>query len=236
MESQRHFEVKSDQMAAIIFDCDGTLVDSESMQAKALQKGLAQSGVDIDLEEIKRRTTGVDNPTVLKNIEAERGLRLPADLEAQIEELALGLVSEGIQAIDGAVEVVQALARANLPLAVASNSSRELVVAMLAAVDLIAPFHGRIATRDLVEAPKPAPDVYLMAARLLAVSPERCLAVEDSPTGVISARRAGMSVAGFFSSSGAYQSKELLEAGATFVIDDLRAVLARALGLAPLWV
>ena len=212
-------------VAAIIFDCDGTLIDSEMMQAKALQKGLAQSGVDIDLDDIKRRTTGVDNPTVLKNIETERGVRLPASLEAQIEQLAGGLVSEGIQAIDGAVEVVHALARANLPMAVASNSTQDLVVAMLTAVDLIEPFNGRIATRDLVESPKPAPDAYLLAARMLAIAPGRCLAVEDSPTGVRSARRAGMSVAGFFSASGAYQSKELLEAGATFIIDDLRSLL-----------
>lgn len=225
MGSGRELELSRAQVAAVIFDCDGTLVDSELMQAKALQKALAENGVDVDLEDIKRRTTGIDNGTVLRNLEIERGLRLPRDLEANIEKLAHGLLSEGVEAIDGAVEVVRALARDNLALAVASNSRRDLVVGMLAAVDLTEPFQGRIATRDQVKAPKPAPDVYLLAARMLAVAPDRCLAVEDSPAGVSSAHRAGMTVVGLCCASGVYPSKDLRAAGATWVIDDLRALL-----------
>jgi beta-phosphoglucomutase-like phosphatase (HAD superfamily) len=96
---------------------------------------------------------------------------------------------------------------------------------MLERVGLKAYFEGRIAARDEVKAPKPAPDVYLLAASKLSARPCDCLAVEDSPTGIAAARAAGMRVIGFCPTSGVYGARDLFEAGATFVVHELIELL-----------
>jgi HAD superfamily hydrolase (TIGR01509 family) len=210
---------------AIVFDCDGTLIDSELLHAKALQASLSAAGIEYDLEELRRRSTGVDNGSFLRQIAAESGVELPGEIEIGAEKLAHRLISNGIRTMPGAAAVVSELARLGVAPAIASNSRARLVAAMLNAVNMQRPFMGRIATSDQVNRPKPAPDVYLLAARMLDVPFNCCLAVEDSPTGVTSARQAGMPVVGFCPVLGAHRDDDLLKAGATVVIDDLRALL-----------
>lgn len=113
-----------------------------------------------------------------------------------------------------------------MPLAIASNSTSHLVFRMLDQSGLGAFFSGRVATRDLVKAPKPAPDIYLLAAQMLGSPPELCLVVEDSPTGVAGARAAGMTVVGFSPPVAGCSAELLLQAGASSVITELRCLLA----------
>jgi HAD superfamily hydrolase (TIGR01509 family) len=212
--------------AAIVFDCDGTLVDSEGIHAKALQGALEELDVPLTVEEIRSQSAGIANGDYLRRVAAERHIVLRADAEGLVEDIADRLIDDEIRLIDGADSVVRRLAQRGIPLAVASNSSRRLVEHMLRAVQLAGMFAGRIATRDDVAMPKPAPDVYHYAARLLDTRSGNCLAIEDSPVGVAAARAASMRVIGFQPRSSFVPQGQLIDAGASLVIKSLGEVLS----------
>lgn len=209
----------------VVFDCDGTLVDSELIHAKALQGALADMGVTLSPEQIRSRSAGVANVDFLQRVAQERGLVLPADIGTVVEDNAFRLVSCELRVIEGAGQVVKTLAACGTRLAVASNSSRRLVRQMLTAAGLRPIFGGRIATCEDVMAPKPAPDIYRLAASLLSARAEDSLAVEDSPIGAVAARRAGMAVVGFCPPSGTFREEELIRAGAFAAISELGELL-----------
>lgn len=213
--------------AAVVFDCDGTLVDSEAIHAKALRGALADLGVHLTVDEIRSHSVGIANGDFLKRVAGEQGLTLPADAERRVEDIADRLIDDEIKLIDGADLVVSTLAASGISLAVASNSNRRLVEQMLHAVGLASVFAGRIATRDDVVRPKPAPDVYLHAAMLLGTRAEDCLAIEDSPVGVASARTAGMTVIGFSPQGAIFPGEQLLHAGARTLIARLAEIPRR---------
>ncbi len=208
--------------SALVFDCDGTLVDSEAIHADALWHVLREVGVHVEPHVFQDRFIGVDNPTIVEWVTATLKAELPADFDARVERHTHGAVSEKVRAIAGASAVIHSFSEAHVPLAVASNSSLRTVEAMLRGVGLMSYFEGRIASRDKVQFPKPAPDIYRLAARMLAVAPETCLAVEDSVPGIRSARAAGMSVIGF---SPGGNPADLVEAGAELVVCQLADLL-----------
>jgi HAD superfamily hydrolase (TIGR01509 family) len=211
---------------AVIFDCDGTLVDSEAIHAEALQQGVSRFGVDLGIAEVRSRSVGIDNATFLACVANEWGVAFPADAESQVEEIASCLIESKLRLVEGADEVVRRLASNGAALAVASNSRRRMVQQMLRVVGLESPFGDRIVSRDDVRAPKPAPDAYLLAARRLEAHTDDCMAIEDSPAGIIAARRAGIRVVvGFSDGSGTYGESDLLNAGASLAIEDLRVLL-----------
>jgi HAD superfamily hydrolase (TIGR01509 family) len=212
--------------AAIVFDCDGTLVDSEGIHAKALQGALERLGVRLTVEEIRSQSGGIANGDYLRRVAVEQGVLLPADAELLVEDIADQLIDDEIRLIDGADSVVRKLVGMGIPMAVASNSSRRLVEQMLRAVHLVGMFAGRIATRDDVKLAKPAPDVYCYAAGLLDARPEDCVAIEDSRVGVAAARAAGMTVIGFRPRSSFVPEDQLIAAGASVVITDLAEILS----------
>jgi HAD superfamily hydrolase (TIGR01509 family) len=212
--------------AAIVFDCDGTLVDSEGIHARALQGALERFGVHLTVADIRSQSSGIANGDFLRRVAAERRIALPVDAQLLVEDIADGLIDGEIELIDGADSVVRKLTEKGIPLAVASNSSRRMVEQMLRAVRLAGMFAGRIATRDDVAMPKPAPDVYRHAARLLDVRDEDCLAIEDSPVGAAAARAAGMTVIGFRPRSSFVPEDQLIDAGASRVIDSLGEILS----------
>lgn len=210
---------------AVVFDCDGTLVDSERIHAKALQGALAELGLRFSPEEILSQSAGAANVDFLGRVAADRGLTLPADIDRVVDDNAFRLIADELRPMDGAGQVVRELASGGVRLAVASNSTRRLVRQMLSATGLGSAFGERIATSDDVAVPKPAPDVYRLAAKLLSARTEDGLAVEDSPIGVTAARQAGMPVVGFCPASGTFTENELRRAGAFAVIGDLRELL-----------
>lgn len=210
---------------AVVFDCDGTLVDSELIHAKALQGALAALGLTLSPEQVLSQSAGVANADFLRRVADERGLTLPADIERAVEDNAMRLISEELRVIEGAGQVVNALLALGVRLAVASNSTVRLVRHMLSTVGLSAVFGERIATCEDVTAPKPAPDVYRLAVSLLSARAEDSLAVEDSPIGVTAARRAGMAVVGFCPPSATFAEDALTRAGAFAVIPDLGELL-----------
>lgn len=209
-------------MDAVVFDCDGVLVDSETRLVEIDQRMLADLGWHMTVEEVHARFVGKTAEHYLAEIR-----RNVPDLPANWRDPYLPLIEralrEELEAIPGVQEVISGF---SVPIAVASNSSRRRVRDSLRLVGLLRYFTGRIVSAEDVAEGKPAPDVYLRAAELLQVAPAACIAVEDSATGVRAARSAGMTV--FGSVDGLTPAHTLQAAGArTFAaMEDLPGMLS----------
>jgi HAD superfamily hydrolase (TIGR01509 family) len=181
--------------AAVFFDLDGLLLDTETVWSKAEAELFARHGRTFGPAE-KRRLIGTSGAKAASLI--EEMLDLPgqgAALSAAIRDLVWEALEEGAPAQPGAVELVAELSERGVPIGVASNSPRAIVDRAIAYSALNVEF-GVVLGGDDVPNPKPAPDVYLAAARALGAEPRDAVALEDSPPGVASARGAGMHVIG----------------------------------------
>jgi HAD superfamily hydrolase (TIGR01509 family) len=215
--------------ACLIFDCDGTLIDSEGLYAHADAAVLNELGLQISESVIRHRFTGIDRRSMLRSLQHNSGLFWPADIESRLDRAVSELAPARLQPMEGALETLKALTASGLRLAVASNSSLGNVSRMLQLCNLQSFFEGRIATADQVVAPKPAPDVYVLAADMLGVPCRDCLAIDDTPSGVQAAHAAGMTVVGFSPIGHVHTPRQLREAGALTVVDSL-ADLPTSLG------
>lgn len=176
---------------ALIFDMDGTLLDSEPMHFAVARGIFAEDGLDFTLEH-NSEFIGQSSLAVMEMLVARHRLpRTPAQYIALYEDRILGVMSKASQANDGVHALIAEAKRRGLKLGVASNSSGALVRATLTGLELIGDF-GALVGGDMVQNGKPAPDVYLEAARRLGVAPRECVAIEDSPTGVAAVLAAGM--------------------------------------------
>jgi HAD superfamily hydrolase (TIGR01509 family) len=181
--------------AAVIFDCDGLLVDTESAWTRAEEVLYARYGSTFTLEH-KRELLGQSGPVAWVTI--ERHLSMPdagERLEDELRELVTLEIERDAPAMPGTTELVAALRAAGTPIGLASNSPRDLVDLSLRGAGFSDAF-AAIVTADDVEHGKPSPDVYLEAARRLGADPSATVALEDSPTGVLAGRAAGMFVIG----------------------------------------
>lgn len=180
---------------AVVFDNDGLLLDTEEAWTRAEQRLFAALGREFTVEH-KRILIGSSRTMAAAKLEAI--LERAGDGEALMDEL-LRLVMEealaGVEPRPGAQRLLQRLSDAGVPLAVASNSEREFVERTLSSAGLFpaGPFAAVVSAND-IDRPKPAPDIYLEACRLLGVAPAEAVALEDSPIGVASAAAAGMFV------------------------------------------
>ena len=175
----------------IIFDCDGVLIDSEIISAQMLVAELAPFGVQIDLDYVARHFLGRSYPTVLRQIRNEFGLDLPEDFEARYRDRLLAAFETGLQVMPGIPALLEQLA---LPWCVATSSSRPRAERSLEISGLSERVGGRLYTASQVERAKPAPDLFLLAAREMGVPPARCLVIEDSLNGIRAGLAAGMEV------------------------------------------
>lgn len=178
---------------ALISDCDGVLVDSEVIAERVMYEALSAYAPLEELQRLLEGTFGLTSRDILDRVEKHFGLRIPDSFNREVRQRSEEMVAQ-VQPIPGAREALLAL---DLPVAVASNSRRHSLERLLARAGLSELIGERLASADMVALPKPAPDVYLRAASLLGVAPERCLVVEDSSTGTRAALAAGMRVIGF---------------------------------------
>jgi HAD superfamily hydrolase (TIGR01509 family) len=179
-------------IGAVIFDCDGTLVDSEPIAAaawadevRALDPAVALD--DDDLQALK----GQGLPFVLDFLGQRIGRALPHDIETRVRHRMAVAFRERLQPIPGAMELLQSL---SLPYCVASNGPRQKMELTLGVTGLLPWLQGRIFSAYEVGSFKPEPGLFLHAARELGVAPERCAVVEDSLTGIEAGLAAGMTV------------------------------------------
>ncbi|HEX3909348.1 MAG TPA: HAD family phosphatase [Solirubrobacteraceae bacterium] len=182
---------------AVVFDNDGLLLDTEEAWTRAEQTLFARVGIEFTMEH-KRRLIGSSRSLAAVKLEAI--LERPGEGERLMDELHELVMEEALRGVaprPGALELLERLSEAGVPLAVASNSEREFVERTLSSAGLLpdGPFATVISAND-VEHPKPAPDIYLEACRRLGVAPSEAVALEDSPIGVESAAAAGMFVIG----------------------------------------
>lgn len=178
-------------VAAALFDMDGLLLDTEAMYIEAIQVAARALGYpDMPLD-LCHSTAGVTGPMRNRVIEAHYGKGF--DIEAFREHFSLHvrrLTGTGIPLKPGVIELLEFLDGRGLPLAVATSARRPTAENHLGKAGLLERFKA-VATRDDVERTKPHPDVYLEAARRLAVAPECCIAFEDSNVGLEAAHAAG---------------------------------------------
>ncbi|MCX8070945.1 MAG: HAD family phosphatase [Candidatus Binatia bacterium] len=177
--------------AAVVFDLDGVLLDSEGLHYQAYCQVLREFDVVIGQEEYAEHWIGAGHGPEYA-VERYRLPITPTELRARKAPLYRELLHTRAQLMPHARDVVEGLYR-EFALGVATNSGREDVDWVLARFDLRRFFSAVIAREDYREA-KPAPDAYVAVRALLAVPAHRCLVVEDSPRGVLAARAAGLPV------------------------------------------
>lgn len=205
----------------VIFDCDGVLVDSERLSHAVLHEMLNEMGATISLEETVVRFIGTSMPTCIERIGVLLGRPAPRDFRSDFAGRTKAAFLAGLKTVAGVEEVLSSMAT---PFCVASNGNRAKVDFTLGHTGLLSRFAERVFTADQVDRPKPAPDLFLYAASCLNAVPSRVVVVEDTPTGIIAAKAAGMYAIGFASLT---PTSCLLEAGANVVVNDMPALQAR---------
>lgn len=175
----------------VIFDCDGTLVDSETVATEVLVDYLAELGTQLSFDEALIRFKGGRMADCIVEIEAMRGAPLPADSAKVLRQRIAHHLHQRLQPIEGALELVQSL---RVPFCLASNGPLQQIELSLGVTGLLPYFEGRIYSAYEVGSWKPAPDLFLHAASKMGVAPSRCAVVEDSLPGVQAGVAAGMLV------------------------------------------
>ncbi|WP_137895294.1 HAD family phosphatase [Ramlibacter sp. 2FC] len=217
---------------AVLFDCDGVLVDSEPITNGVLRDMLEERGWAMSAEACMRFFIGKAVRDERAAIEAHTGQPLTEDWMRAFYARRNAALEARLGAIDGALAAVHAVHEAVAGrIACASGADRHKVEMQLAKVGLRPYFEGRIFSGHEMPRSKPAPDVYLAAARALGVAPARCAVVEDTVTGVTAGRAAGATVYGYSPSPFGHGAPEALRAaGAAQVFTDM-AELPALLGL-----
>ena len=177
----------------IIFDCDGVLVDSEPLANQIFIDMVAYYGVHLDPDWLFAHFVGralVDN---IRHIRDDFGVTLPEDFAERYRAATRKQLAEQVQPVAGIETLLDSL---TVPYCVASSGRHDKIRTTLGATGLLPRFSDRMFSAFDVAAPKPAPDVFLLAARTMQVAPEHCLVIEDSPSGVRAGVAAGMTVYG----------------------------------------
>ncbi|MDF2096968.1 HAD family hydrolase [Aquibaculum arenosum] len=221
----------------LIFDCDGVLIDSEALSARAWCEVLSDCGVAYDEAEMAARYTGYTDAMLAEAVGRERGVTLPDDILARVLDHSLGLFARELRPIAGITELLGDLAGARC---VASNSSRARLRETLRLAGLSESFAAEaVFSAEEVPRPKPAPDLHAHAAQRMGFAPGEALVIEDSVTGVQAARTAGIPVIGFLGASHSLpgQGERLRAAGAGWIAEDaqdLARLLVRDVARRPL--
>ena len=214
---------------AVIFDCDGVLVDSEILAIEVEIAILSEYGLVYDPAEYGRRFLGLNDAAFCEALARDSldltGHPLPDDFLHRAHTRRWDACQERLTEVAGCAAAVAAL---TLPKAVASSSGAGFLREKLRLTGLVEAFDPHIYSADLVARAKPHPDVFLHAAGALGAAPDRCVAIEDSVNGVTSAQAAGMTVWAF--AGGGHMdeasSARLMAAGAERLVADWREAAA----------
>jgi HAD superfamily hydrolase (TIGR01509 family) len=214
----------SPRFEAVLFDCDGVLVDSEPLTNGVLRDMLEELGWTLTREECMRLFVGKAVKDERATIEARTGRPLTDAWLAQFRERRNQRLEAQLAPIPGAPEAVaQVHGAVRGRIACASGADRYKVELQLAKCGLMRYFEGRIFSGHETPRSKPAPDVYLAAAASLGVDPARCLVVEDTVTGVTAGVAAGATVVGYSPPEAGHDAPAALRAaGATTIFTAMR--------------
>ena len=231
--ARRHFSslaparpALGDPPGAVIFDCDGVLVDSERLMNRELTAMLNQIGLPYTADETSRAFMGRSMKSCVQIVETQLGRAVPDDFLAVLDQRAYAVFAEHLTAVSGVELVLDALDRIGLPYAVASSGSHEKMRTTLGITGLLPRLAGRITSATEVAHGKPAPDVFRLAAERLGVAPHDCVVIEDSLLGIEAALAAGMRAIGFAAMT---SETDMRAAGATWTVramSEVRKLLA----------
>ncbi|ABC27723.1 predicted phosphatase/phosphohexomutase [Hahella chejuensis KCTC 2396] len=203
---------------AVIFDCDGVLVDTERLTNEVFMSLLAEQGLHLTHMEMHTHFTGQTTEVNLVTAATLLGRALPEDTHHRLRAGFWEAMHTGLTTVPFVEETLQAI---RLPKAMATNALREDMDFKLSQTGLHAYFDHCFCVED-VENPKPAPDIYLRAASALGAAPERCVVVEDSTAGITAAVAAGMTVYAYSADMDAEKQKA---AGAALCFHDMRELV-----------
>lgn len=221
-------------ITAVIFDCDGVLVDSEVLALEVELAILAEQGLSFERDDYVTRFMGLSYPAFYDAIDAEAQTRLGRPISDTIRnEMATRLRQTMIARLTEVPGAGAAVAATPLLKAVASSSTKEGLERKLRQVGLWEHFEPHVYSADHVVNAKPAPDLFLHAAQKLGVKPDACLVLEDSVNGVVAARAAGMRVWGFLGGGHVHDrlGERLTAAGAERLVKNWREAAALLAGL-----
>lgn len=211
---------------AVIFDLDGCLVDSEPMALEVLGEEMAAEGAPTSAEELRKRFLGVSIQSVVDHITRFTRRAVLPDFPRRFEDRLLARYDTELRLIPGATALLDALQTQGIGMAIATGGSLRRLEVTLRVSGLERYFTGHAFSADQVRQGKPAPDLFLFAARNLGIDPSRCAVMEDSPHGIAGARAAGMRAVGFVGGSHLSGMRDdhavhLRKAGAAEVLKDL---------------
>jgi HAD superfamily hydrolase (TIGR01509 family) len=176
---------------AIIFDCDGTLVDSERLVNEVVVEFAALFGINLSVDEALARFRGAKMADCVSHLESLGGRALPSSFVTDLRARMARVISTRLKPVDGAIDLVRSL---STPFCVASGGPREKIELSLSVTGLLPYFEGRIFSSYEVGSWKPAPGLFIHAAQSLGARPAHCAVVEDSSPGIQAGIAAGMTV------------------------------------------
>jgi len=214
--------MKTKHYDLVIFDCDGVLVDSEPIANRVYVQMLNEFGHQVNTDEYLREFSGAAMPHRLKVTSNRLNWAPPENFLSIFHERFVEMTAREVKPVPGIRDLIQSL---SVPYCVASNGSREGIALQLKTAHLTDLFDDAIFSATEMLHPKPAPDVYLAAAKAFNLSPDRCIVIEDSIPGVTAGVRAGMKVYGHAAFT---PSESLREAGAIpfHTMAELQKILA----------
>jgi HAD superfamily hydrolase (TIGR01509 family) len=182
--------------AAILFDCDGVLADSEGLVNRLVAEDLTARGWPMDGARAHETFLGMSIRDMIPLIEQRTG-PLPRGWAGELSARIAELMAREVEPVPGALAAVRAVREAGIPLACASNSGRAELAEKLRRLGLAEAFGGRVFSFEDVARPKPAPDIYEAAAAACGAPPAACVVIEDSVLGARAGIAAGCRVLGF---------------------------------------
>ncbi len=214
----------------VIFDCDGVLVDTEPAQTVLLASMLGDQGLVLTGEECRRRYSGMTMEGVQADVEKRLARPLGAHWIAEVIERTVALFSHAVPVVPHVEWLIQLVKRSGLAICVASSGKPEKMRTTLTTSGLAHYFGSHIFDATMVARGKPAPDLFLHAAKEMGFEPADCVVIEDSLPGVRAASAAGMRVVGY--AGDPHTDGRALAAAGAEIVTDMREVPA-LIGLSP---
>jgi HAD superfamily hydrolase (TIGR01509 family) len=203
----------------LIFDFDGVIADSEVLANAVLAEAVSDLGHPTTVEDSVNRYMGRRLSDVIALVESEIGRPVPDHFANDLSAATLQRLRSDLQEVKGARNFIRHFA--DVPKSIASSSSLDRLQLCLGVLGLAEAFGASIFSADMVDRGKPHPDIYLLAARQMGVSPEHCIVIEDGVSGVRAGVAAGMTVLGLCAGSHlrSGHAQQLIDAGAVHIAD-----------------
>lgn len=207
-------------MKAFLFDMDGVIIDSEPLHFEVEMMTMDYLGLTATKEYLEQ-FVGMTNPEMWKRVKEEHQVPHTVEeiIDYQIAKKLNHLDKADLEPIDGILELIQDLQMNGIAIGLASSSPRSFIERVLTKFQINQHFNSIVSGEEVANG-KPAPDVYLEAARVLGVSPEDCYVLEDSRNGVLAAKKAGMRCIGYRNPNSGNQDLS----AADVVVDSIRDI------------